>query len=170
VTSDTTGDIDGDRRPVRGAVDLGADQHENAGIVLGSSIGNLRIGELRAAVEAFYGSPVQHSSRRFAKTAPALEVVTYRSWGGKLWAAYDGDKVVGVGTSSGYYVGAGGFGVGATGAAVSATTHARWLVCHSAYVAASRGVTTSLVARSQTRPVLSLSMVQNRYAGPQRCA
>lgn len=170
TASTTAADIDGDQRPTLGKVDLGADQHENARIVIGRSIGDVRIGAGRANVEALYGSPSGRSARTFGKGKPSLSVVTYSSWGGKLWAAYDGDTVVGVGTGSSYYSTPSGARVGSPGPAVPAAAQLRWLVCRSAYVTSAGGVVTVFAARNKERPVTAVTMIARRYTNGLACA
>ncbi|HSC92513.1 MAG TPA: hypothetical protein VLB86_12720 [Gaiellaceae bacterium] len=110
-------DLDGDRRPVRRARDAGADQRENATLSLSGAVGNVRLGATEAQVRAFYGSP-RSTTRRKLASGKIARVARFRAPGGALWAVYDGDRVVGVGTSSSYYVSARGMGVGAKASTV----------------------------------------------------
>jgi hypothetical protein len=124
-------DIDGDLRPVRRAPDIGADQRETAMIVLGRSIGRLRLGASRMDVVGFFGQP--RRVKRFVSTRGTVTVASYRVHGGNLSVWYSGDKVVGAGTTTSYYETAGGNGVGAETGSVLKETRLNWLACRHAY-------------------------------------
>jgi hypothetical protein len=124
-------DIDGDVRPTRVAPDAGADQRETAAIVLGRSIGAVRLGEKKAEVIEFYGTPVR--TKRDKNTKAKLTVATYRIRGGNLWVRYDGDTVVGVGTNSLFYSLPNGAGARSPLAQVRAKVPLSWLPCRNSY-------------------------------------
>jgi hypothetical protein len=123
-------DIDGDRRPALARTDAGADQWEAPVIVLGRSIGSLRIGEsLNDAVE-FYGRPRSQSTVAVGKTR--LQRVVFPAHGGQIWALVDRGTVVGVGTTAGYYTTRDALGVTTSISPVRAWTGVSWVACRSA--------------------------------------
>ena len=136
--------------------DAGADQRENAAIVLGKSIGGVSLGELRDAVEAFYGSPRQVAAKR-----RGLLVATYRLHGGFISISYVGKSVVGVATNSNYYAGKSGLGAGAPVRTASAAG-LRGGGCKGSLQRTMGSVIVSAVARNNR--VLSISMMQRRHA------
>jgi hypothetical protein len=162
-------DIDGDQRPLRATGDAGADQREPAQITVGRSIGRASIGMSLRAVSDFYGPPRSTKTRRLSPAGPSLQVATYRLHGGILWVTSDGDRVVGVGTSSPYYTTAGGVGVASLGPSVGPLVHARWVACRGAYVFTRRGVVTSFAAGSPAKAVRAVSMLQGPFAAAASC-
>lgn len=149
-------DIDGDMRPSIRSIDAGADQRETAAIVLGKSVGRVKLGESRNTIEAFYGRPQRVRSQR-----RELRVATYRLHGGSLWVTYSGTLVVGAGTNSNYYATKAGLAPGSAIAAVQAAG-LRGKGCHRAYQRAVGNVIVSALTRNAR--VSSISMVQQRHA------
>jgi hypothetical protein len=124
-------DIDGDVRPSRAASDAGADQWETANMVLGRSIGAVRIGEPEAEVMSRFGRPQRSGTIVTGKQR--LNRAVYRIHGGSLWVFTDGGRVIGVGTSTPYYTTRGGVGVGTHVSRVRAWPGVGWIQCESAY-------------------------------------
>jgi len=117
----------GRARPQRSAVDAGAHQWETAAIVLGRSIGEVRIGEPEASVSSFYGRPGRRS--KTAVGTARLDTLVYHLRGGDLTIYADRGVVVGVATSSPYYSTPSGLGVGTDAAVPRAWRGVRWLEC-----------------------------------------
>ena len=126
-------DRNGRRRPIRGAPDAGAFEWDVVDIVPGVSIGAVKIGMPRAAVESFYGLPSSSKSVRVSGPAPAVSkllVVRYIVHHGALSVYYSAaGKVVGVGTTSPYYSTANGLGVGAQVADYPEVKGLAWATC-----------------------------------------
>ena len=150
------GDIDGDRRPTIRFADAGADQRENAAIVLGRSIGGVKLGQPRDKVEAFYGR-----ARRVATRSRGLVVATYRLHGRSLWITYAGNSVVGVATNSNYYAANAGLAAGAPLRTASAAGLRRG-GCKGSLQRTLGGVVVSAAVRNNR--VSSISMMQRRHA------
>lgn len=150
------GDIDGDRRPTIRFADAGADQRETAAIVLGKSIGGVRLGQSRDTVEAFYGRP-----RRVVAKGRGLLVATYRLHGGSVWITFAGKSVVGVATNSNYYAANAGLAAGAPVRTASAVGLRRG-GCKGSLQRTFGSVIVSAVARNNR--VSSISMMQRRHA------
>jgi hypothetical protein len=93
------------------APDAGASQAEPAAIVPGESIGGARLGMKRKDIEALYGRPTgQHTEKGHAGHQT---VYAYRRGSGGISVVYDaGGQVVGVWTSSRYYLTANGLATG----------------------------------------------------------
>lgn len=138
-------DIEGDMRPLRARPDAGADQRETALLVPGRSIGAVRIGVSRKAVEEFYGrprkltnwKPAGSKGRSAGKDGP--RIAFYRLHGGSLWVIYQSDVVVGAGTNTPFYSTPAGLGVGAEARLVGG---ARYVECRHAYRSYRGGVAT----------------------------
>jgi hypothetical protein len=111
-------DLEGDRRPIRRAPDAGADQREPAVLSLAGVVGRARLGMTEATIRGLYGRP-RSVSRRKLDGGGSARVARYRAPGGLLWTVSEQGRVVGVGTSSSYYVTGTGFGVGAKRSALS---------------------------------------------------
>jgi hypothetical protein len=162
-------DIDDDLRPVRASADVGADQYESARITIGRSIGQIALGSSRKDVESFYGRPSGTRTARLFRGGRRARVSTYRRHGSVLWAAYAGDRVVGVGTKSRFYITPGLAGVGAPGSLAAAATHNRWFSCRSAYVSKAGRVLTQFSARGPAGNVSAVVIVRSAFAGRARC-
>ena len=123
----------GRRRPIRGAPDAGAFEWDVVDIVPGISIGAVKIGMSRAAVESFYGSPSSTKSIAMSRPAPVaskLVVARYLVHHGALSVYYGAaGKVVGVGTTSPYYSTLNGLGVGAQVANYPEVKGLAWATC-----------------------------------------
>jgi len=100
-------------------------------MVLGRSIGRLRLGATRADVVGFYGEP--RRVKHFVSTRGTVTVASYRIHGGNLSVWYSGDKVVGAGTTTSYYETVGGNGVGSETDSALKEIRLGWLACRHAY-------------------------------------
>ena len=79
-------------------------------VLVGRSIGDVRLGMTEAAVISAYGTPTRTTRWRLAgRSGP---VATHRSPGGNLVVYLDADRVVAIETTSARYRLAGGVGVG----------------------------------------------------------
>src|SRR5207249_1672938 len=116
-------DIDGKKRPVNFPADAGASQWDPAVMVLGRSIGMVRIGETQDEVTAFYGPP------RSSKAKGALTLATYALHGAYLTVSYAGGEVVGIGTTTPYYATVKGYAVGSPAPKPLGT----WLPCRRSF-------------------------------------
>jgi hypothetical protein len=162
-------DIDGDLRPIRTRADAGADQYESARITMGRSIGHISLGTTKASVESFYGTPHRYRTARLFRGGRKARVATYRRHGSILWVAYGGNRVVGVGTKSPYYVTVGQLGVGAPAPFAATATANRWVSCRSAFVSTARGVVTQFTMSSRTGTVSAVAFVRRAFAGRHGC-
>lgn len=143
-------DIDGQQRPRRMAADAGADQRLSASLSLTGSIGGVGLGATRASVTEAYGSPRRAATRALVPGGSKLQVVGYAVPGGRLSVAYDGDRVVGVGTTSAYFTTPTGFGVGST-----ARTIGGFDGCRRAYSGRRGGATVLAAGRNVPRATIS---------------
>jgi hypothetical protein len=164
----TRRDLDGDTRPARTPVDVGADQWETALIVPQHSIGRAALGSSQSAVEAFYGR-ASLVTRPLATGRPPVQVASYRLFDHALWVAFANHVVVGVGTSSTYYSGLRGVGVGSSAASAVSAIGGHWLACRSAVVATRGGAVTQLAARGRSAAVNAVSIVRRAYAAAPLC-
>jgi hypothetical protein len=125
--SDLALDAHGRQRPVNANSDAGAVQRENAAIDIARSIGEVRLGEKREDVLAFYGKP------RRTTTSKGLVTDTFVVHRSALLVASRGGRVVRVSTTSGYYTTLGGVGPGSTVASAGALARGKWIDCLGAY-------------------------------------
>ena len=116
-------------RPLRGRADAGSLQWEAPSLVLGRSIGSIRLGAREADVVQAYGPPRSTSTTLVGKRR--LRRLSYVLHQGSLWALVDGTKVVGVGTTSGFYSTRSGVGAGATVSQV--LPRSEWSSCRTAF-------------------------------------
>ena len=146
-------DVNGNLRPLRAARDAGAEQWDDATLRVGVGIGAVSIGMDRDQVAAFYGAARSVRSVRLGSRAPAMKVESYRFHAGTLSVAYDGDRVVGVSTTSQYYSGQQQVGVGWRGDAPP--QRFSWKACPGGYLSSSGGVHTWLIPRDHLagRPI-----------------
>ncbi len=153
-------DIERRMRPVRAGRDAGAVQLESAEIVPTRAIGSVRLKMSRDDVIDFYGRPRQSKSRS------GIRSDMYRAHGGTLSLRYRDNRVVAVGTTSGYYTTRNGLGPGSSIRDAPRLLRARWDECRGLYRRAGGGgvvyvkpdrarrtvVTMSIVARSAEEP------------------
>ncbi len=156
-------DVDGKQRPLRWPAAAGASQCDTARLVLGSSIGDMRIGTPETAVLADYGKP-----RRRARTTvdkSRLTLLTYRLHGGTIGSYADKGRIVGVTTTSPYYTAPGGVGVGTSTDLVRSSPGVRWVECRHAYVRVVRGVDVYAVPKGgrSGKTIQSLLMMRSSY-------
>lgn len=159
------GDIDGDTRPSGFRPDAGADQRETALLAPGRSIGRVILGASEASVRSFYGGGRSSKVRVGGKIVKRL---SYRLHRGTLWAYLDGGKVVGAGTTSGYYSGPAGLSAGESSARMGRGF--TWVPCANAYVRPTRG-TALVVATSAGRrggTIRAIGIVRAAYAACSR--
>ena len=84
----------------------------------------------RSDVERFYG----RRRVRFVRAAPRrVAVASYARAGGRLFVTYDGDRVVGVATTSAYYSTPNGLGVGAKIEATPWLARLPWSRCRKSH-------------------------------------
>ena len=155
-------DINGQPRPHRFRADAGAAQWDSARVVLGRSIGRIRIGEPVKDVLGFYGKPRTRTA--VAVEQRRLERLNFPLHRGLLWALLDRGSVVGVGTTSPYYTTQ--RGVGVTGN-VSATRvlGLSWVACRNALSRDFGGVRVFVTPTGGRRGsrIASLVMVKSTY-------
>lgn len=161
-------DIDGDMRPRTVAPDAGADQRETAAIVVGHSIGAVRIGMTRADVIGFYGKARRSIWRRFAPDRLRVQIALYRLHGGRFSVVYDGDTVVGVAAWSPYYSTAAGGGPGSTADGVRRFALVTKTTCGDVYHRVARGVDTYFTSSRDATigGVLMLRLAYGPYCKP----
>ena len=143
-------DAAGALRPLRWNADVGALQVEPAQIALGRAIGRVALGASRASVDQALGKGA-------TRVRSGVTLTTYRRFGARLLVQSVGGVVVGVGTTSRYYVTASGLGVGAPATAV-----AGWTSCGGGLRRAFGGGV--VVATTRGGHVASLWNVRPRYA------
>ena len=105
-------DAVGALRPLRWNADVGALQVEPAQIAPGRAIGRVALGASRASVDQALGKGA-------TRVRSGVTLITYRRFGAHLLVQSVGGVVVGVGTTSRYYVTASGLGVGSPATAVA---------------------------------------------------
>ena len=156
-------DIDGDLRPQYHAADAGADEWETSLMVLGRSIGRVVIGRPAAAVTSAYGRPRRRETLRLGQKR--LSVLTYVIHGGRLQIYVDGDRIVGVGTTSTYYASPVGFRVGGDATFVRRRPGVAWLDCRHAYRWSLRGddLLVTLAGGRTGAKVTGLTMILRSY-------
>jgi hypothetical protein len=120
-------DLDGHMRPPRWKSDAGALQWDPVLMVLGRSIGGITIGRPAADALAFYGRP--RSRRTVRSGSKRLQRLSFRLHGGELWLLADRGVVVGVGTTSRYYVTASGLGVKGEAGVIRSASGTAWSDC-----------------------------------------
>ena len=136
-------------------------------LVLGVSIGDVRIGETKAQVVAAYGKP--RSLKRLSYGGKPFELATYIAHGRRLEVYYDRatHRVVGVATSSPFYRTTGGFGVGAP-AAAARTRGFRWNAqCPLTYLKSARGIWHEISTRGHapSGAITNVSFLRSAYVG-----
>ena len=156
-------DINGARRPLRFNSDAGAYQRDPVLIVIGRSIGAVRIGESAADLGTFYGRPRERRVVRLG--GQTLNRVTYHVHGRSLWALLDRGTIVGIGTTSPYYSADGGLGVGANPASIRSLRGAMWIDCLRAFRRTFGGVVVYAqpVGRKEGNKLASVVMLRTAY-------
>jgi hypothetical protein len=155
-------DIDGDLRPSGFALDAGADQRETALLAPGRSIGRVVLGSSAAGLRSFYGGG---RSGRARVAGVRLRTLSYRVHRGALSAYLEGDRVVGVATTTGYYRSAAGLSAGRDSAALRGFS---WVPCVSAYVRPTGGSTRLVVKTTAGRRggnIAWIGILRAAYAG-----
>jgi hypothetical protein len=156
-------DIDGDLRPGRFSADAGADEWDSALMVLGRSIGGVRLGEREQDLLASYGQP----NRRATVSAGGARVtlLTYRLHGASLWVYTEGKRVVGIGTSSRYYALPTGVGVGGDAKLVRNWPDVSWLQCRRALrrVVGGTEILVSIPGGRNGATIGGITMVQKKF-------
>jgi hypothetical protein len=155
-------DFDGQRRPTDAPPDAGADQRDPVAIVLGRSIGAVRLGMSKADVVGFYG---EGRMRVVTSGRKRLHRATYAVVSGGLSVLYDADRVVGVTATTPYYRTLGGIGVGA---ALSSTPGFRWSTCARSH-SRTRGGTTTDLFPARGDPRASIAVVSIMRNAVRRC-
>ena len=144
-----------------------AAQADSATLVLGVSVGDVRMGATNAQVVAVYGKPL--SSKRLSYGGKPFELVTYPAHGKRLQVYYDRQtrRVVGIATSSSYYRTTDGFGVGASAAAARARGFKWNAQCTLTYLKSARGTWYEISTRrhSPSGALTNISFIRSAYAG-----
>jgi hypothetical protein len=132
-------------------------------MILGRSIGALRIGEREAAVVSTYGPP--HRARASIGKVK-LDLLTYRAHQGTLSAYVDGGAVVGIGTTSPYFTSPTGVGVGTDAVQVRRWNGTAWVKCRHAFRRgySGVGVYVGVNGGKQGRTIGSVTMLRGGYA------
>jgi hypothetical protein len=143
-------DASGALRPLRWKTDVGALQAEPAQIALGRSIGRIALGASIASVQQALGKGA-------ASVRSGVTLTTYHRFGGRLLVRSVSGVVVGVGTTTRYYVTASGLGVGAPATAVKG-----WTSCGRGFRRAFGG--NVVVVTTAGGHIASLWNVRPRYA------
>ena len=157
-------DLRGAGRPLRFRADAGAFQWDPVRIVLGHSIGAIRIGRPAATAISFYGQPRARTTLSVGKAR--LDRLTFRSHLGSLWALVDRGVVVGVGTGSPYYTTPNGIGVAGGTALVRVGSGSNWVDCRGAFQRnfGQVGVFVAPQGGRAGKRIANITMVENRYA------
>lgn len=140
---------------------------DSATLVLGVSVGDVRIGATKAKVVAAYGRPM--SVKRLSYGGKPFELVVYPAHGKRLEVYYDQatHRVVGIATSSPFYRTGDGFGVGSSAAAGRARGFAWNAQCTITYVKTPGGMFYELTTRGHSRSgaITNISFIRSAYAG-----
>lgn len=144
-----------------------AAQADSPTLVLGVSVGDVRIGETNAQVVAAYGKPL--SVKRLSYGGKPFELATYPAHGRRLEVYYDRrtHRVVGIATSSPFYKTGDGFGVGASAAAARARGFEWNAQCTVTYLKSAGGMWYEISTRrhSPWGSVTNISFIRSAYAG-----
>jgi hypothetical protein len=132
-------------------------------MILGRSIGALRIGESEALVVSTYGRPQRSSRASMGRSK--LDLLTYRAHQGTLSAYLDGGKVVGIGTTSRYYTSPTGIGVGTDAAKARQGRGTVWVECRRAYRRGygGGGVYVGVTGGKEGTKISSITMIRDAY-------
>ena len=144
-----------------------AAQADSAKLVLGVSIGDVRIGATSAQVVASYGKPL--SVKRLSYGGKPFELATYPAHGRRLEVYYEQQthRVVGIATSSSFYRTADGFGVNSPAAAARARGF-RWNAhCTLTYLKSAGGTWYEISTRrhAPSGAITNISFMRTAYAG-----
>jgi hypothetical protein len=144
-----------------------AAQADSTTLVLGVSVGDIRIGATKAQIVAAYGRPM--SLKRLSYGGKPFELAAYRVHGGRLEVFYDRQthRVVGIATSSPSYRTGDGFGVGAPAAAARAHGFTWNAQCTLTYLKTAGGISYELSTRRHSRSgtITNVSFIKSAYAG-----
>ncbi len=136
-------------------------------LVLGRSVGGVRLAATKAQVVGAYGRPA--AVKRLGYGGKPFELDTYAVRGGRLEVFYDRAtlRVVGLSTSSSVYRTAGSFGVGSSAAAARALGFAWNAQCTTSYVKTASGISYELSTRRHSRSgaITSIFFIRSAYAG-----
>ena len=144
-----------------------AAQADSTTLVLGVSVGDVRIAATKGQIVATYGRPM--SLKRLSYGGKPFELAAYAVHGGRLEVFYDRQthRVVGIATSSSSYRTGDGFGVGASAAAARARGF-RWNPqCTLTYLKTAGGISYELSTRRHSRSgaITTISFIKSAYAG-----
>jgi hypothetical protein len=144
-----------------------AAQADSARLVLGVSVGDVRIGATKAQIVTAYGRPM--SVKRLSYGGKPFELAAYAAHGGRLEVYYDRatHRVVGIATSSPFYRTRDGFGVGASAAAARARGFEWNAQCTTTYLKTARGMWHELATRRHSRSgaITYVFFIRTAYAG-----
>jgi hypothetical protein len=144
-----------------------AAQADRATLVLGVSIGDVRIGATNAQVVSAYGKPL--SLIRLSYGGRPFELATYRAHGRRLGVYYDRQthRVVGIATSSSFYRTADGFGVSSPAAAARTRGFTWNAQCTLTYLKSAGGMWYEISTRrhAPSGAITNISFVRSAYAG-----
>jgi hypothetical protein len=158
-------DTEGDVLPSRGLAGAGADQCDTSLMIIGRSIGDVRLGQHEADLRAQYGPPSTVKSVKLGKER--VRRLLYRAHRAYLWIYMDAaGNVVGVGTTSLYYATLSGIGVGSPVAEAVSGSKLTWLQCRTAYARPFGTSTVLVIPRGGKKgsQIASVSMLRRRYA------
>jgi hypothetical protein len=159
-------DADGELLPPKWLAGAGADQCDTSVMVLGRSIGAVRLGGKESDLAVRYGRP--RSTRSVVLGGHRVRKLTYFAHRSYLWVYVDSEAtIVGVGTSSPYYATATGLAVGSSTAEVVARSRLTLLKCKNAYTRRTAGTSVFVVERGGRGrgTVASISLIRGPYAG-----
>jgi hypothetical protein len=146
---------------------VSAAQADSSTLVLGVSVGDVRMGATKAQIVAAHGRPM--SLKRLNYGGRPFELAVYAEHGGRLEVFYDRSthRVVGVATSSPFYRTGNGFGVGAPAAAARARGFTWNGQCTLTYLKSAGGISYELSTRRHSRSgaIANISFVKSAYAG-----
>ncbi len=149
------------------ALSASAAQADAPTLVLGVSVGDVRMGETKAQVVAAYGKPM--SVKRLSYGGKPFELATYVVHGRRLEVSFDRatHRVVGIATSSSYYRTADGFGVGAPAAGARARGFKWNAQCTLTYLKSAGGIWHEISTRrhAASGAITNISFIRSAYAG-----
>ena len=140
---------------------------DNSRLVLGVSIGDVRMGATNAQVAAAYGKP--RVVMKLSYGGKPFDLATYAAHSKPLAVYYDRSthRVVGIATSSPFYRTADGFGVGASAADARARGFTWNAQCTVTYLKSARGMWQEISTRrhSPSGAITNISFIRSAYAG-----
>jgi hypothetical protein len=134
-------------------------------MIIGRSIGDVRLGQHEADLRAQFGPPSTVKSVKLGKER--VRRLLYRAHRAYLWIYMDAaGNVVGVGTTSLYYATLSGIGVGSPVAEAVSGSKLTWLQCRTAYARPFGTSTVLVIPRGGKKgsQIASVSMLRRRYA------